>query len=82
MRDVKFFIHQSRVKRLYRSFLKLASDGHERALIRGSFPRGAPSPSALVKEGEKTLATLRAAKSQVVAGEKPIGTGWPWERRR
>ena len=77
MRDVGFFIHRSRVQKLYRQFLRLASDEEERRMVRASFRSQATADA--VKDGETILQSVRLARFAPKVEEK---REFIWPERR
>jgi len=61
--SIAFFIHRSRVQKLYRGFLRLCQDNHEREQVRSEFKSDRKKmTNADIKEAEAILKRLQIAR--------------------
>lgn len=77
--SVQFFLHRSRIQRLYRRFLQVCHTGEERAMVREAFKQNTHPLS----QAEAILKTLQAARNRNKSAEEgdkqePL---WPWQKR-
>src|SRR5687767_14946867 len=69
--SVAFFIHRSRIQKLYRNFLRVCESKVERQQVREEFKNNRMTKSANLKEAEAILKRL-----QLACGIKPTTTAF------
>ena len=91
--SVAFFIHRSRVQKLYRGFLRVCDNKDERRQVREEFIRTKTINQLALKEAEASLKRLQLARGNnkgtpLDQSHRPLDeqqqetskVEWPWQR--